>query len=68
VNVDPLVWMVSLGLAGALLVVLLQGDLRVDGVEAQRQSALLLDPRVAHRVAASGARVLALTEEPLLEP
>ena len=51
-------------LSGTALLLLLQGDLRIDGIEATRQSALLLDPRAAHRVSASAARVLTLSEEP----
>ncbi|MBZ4487901.1 hypothetical protein LQ938_12555 [Microbacterium sp. cx-55] len=50
-------------LVGISLVLLLQGELRVDGVEAARQSALLLDPRTTSHVTASAARVLTLAEE-----
>jgi hypothetical protein len=51
-------------LSGTALVLLLQGDLRIDGIEATRQAAVLMDPHAAHEVAASAARVLTLSEDP----
>jgi hypothetical protein len=50
-------------IAGTALLLLLQGDVRIAGIEASRQSALLLDPRAAHEVSASAARVLTLVDD-----
>ncbi|KAA9133667.1 hypothetical protein [Microbacterium caowuchunii] len=47
---------------GTRVLLHLRGDLTVDGVPADRQAALLLDPRAAHRAVASGARVLAVSD------
>jgi hypothetical protein len=61
---DPAEGADSGGLSGTHLLLLLQGDLRIDGVEASRQSVVLLDARATHRVSASAARVLTLGDEP----